>query len=481
MNGWRVKSKILRVRIILILLLILSGFVQVLPEFLNSPAARSSHDSPEKYLEVARKISEVGLLEEKAFEILKRILAAGPRLTGSPQADQAVSICIQMMKEFKFEKVHLEAVEVNRWVRGREEASLLNEKGSKARSLRIAALGGSVGTPEKGIKAPVVEVRSLEELQKAGESLKNSIVLLNGKMDRRILEPFTAYGQAANLRVRGASEAARFGARAVLVRSLTFRIDAYPHTGMLIYDEDMPKIPAAAIATEDAEYISEQLRQGKNLSVWMYLGCDNKGPKMSANVIGELTGSEIPEEVVLVSGHLDSWDLSPGAHDDGAGCAVSIEALRLIKTTGLKPKRTIRAVMFMDEEFGGTGGRFYANDPLRQGEKHIFVVESDRGGYLPLGLALGGSQPEFAEKMKLYSNIFKPLGIHFIIPGGGGTDIAPLVAQGSLPGSVITNSQPYFDVHHSALDVLEKVQPRELELQAIILAILLYIVAEEGV
>jgi hypothetical protein len=202
---------------------------------------------------------------------------------------------------------------------------------------------------------------------------------------------------------------------------------------------------------------------------------------MSANVVGEITGSEFPKEIILVGGHLDSWDLGTGAHDDGAGCAVSLETLRLIKALGLRPKRTVRVVLFMDEEFGGTGGRFYIRDEHRKGENHILAFESDRGGFLPVGIAAGGNRPEALEKLRVWSGLFKPMGILSFTPGGGGVDIGPLVSQGTVPAAVITNAQVYFDVHHSALDVLASVHPRELEWQAIIMATFAYVVAQEGI
>jgi Zn-dependent M28 family amino/carboxypeptidase len=299
-------------------------------------------------------------------------------------------------------------------------------------------------------------------------------------MDRAMTDAFAAYGAAADQRVRGASAAAAKGALAVLVRSLTFRQDDYPHTGMLVYDERSNRIPAAAVSTNDADFLSGLIKSGRPVRVHLNLDCEDLGQVVSANVLGELTGSELPDEVVLVGGHLDSWDLGLGAHDDAAGCAASVEALRLIKACGLKPKRTIRAVMFMDEEFGGTGGRHYAAAPERKGEKHLLAMESDRGGFLPLGLAVGGSDRRLLAKVRRFEALFRPLGVLTITGGGGGVDVGPLVAAGARPASVITNAQPYFDVHHSALDVPAAVHPREFELQAVIMALLAYIISMEG-
>jgi carboxypeptidase Q len=427
------------------------------------------------------RMREIGLQEEKAFEFLERITAVGPRLTGSPQADRAVEAGLRIMEELGFDNVRTEPVTVGRWVRGKvAEASVLGEGSRDETALSICALGGSVPTPADGIVAPVVEVRSFEELARLGPSVKGQIVFYNRPMDRTLPDTFGAYGRAADQRVRGASEAARFGAAAVLVRSLTLRMNDHPHTGMLQYEDGVPRIPAAAVSTAGAERLSGLLRRDPGLRLRLRMDCRTEAPVVSANVLGEITGSEFPKEIVLVGGHLDSWDLGTGAHDDGAGCAVSLEALRLIKAAGLRPRRTVRAVLFMDEEFGGTGGRAYARAPQREGERHIFAAESDRGGFLPIGLAAGGGSREATERIRSFEDLFKPLGILFISPGGGGVDIGPLVEQGTVPAAVILNAQTYFDVHHSALDVLDRVHPRELELQAVILAALAYIVAQEG-
>ncbi len=431
--------------------------------------------------EAVDRMRAIGLHEEKAFEFLERITAVGPRLTGSPQADQAVEVCLRIMKDLDFENVHTEPVTVGRWVRGTvAETAVPGAPGEREIPLSICALGGSIATPAGGLIAPVVEVRSFEELARLGPAVKGRIVFYNRPMNRTMMDAFGAYGQAADQRVRGAAEASRLGAAAVLVRSLTFRLDDHPHTGLLQYEDGVPPIPAAAVSTRGADRLSSLLKDQPGLRVRLRMDCRTEAPVVSANVVGDITGSEFPKEIVLVGGHLDSWDLGTGAHDDGAGCAVSLEALRLIKAAGLKPRRTIRAVLFMDEEFGGTGGRAYVRAPQRRGERHLFAAEADRGGFLPLGLAAGGASREAFERIRAHEDLFRSLGIHFLVPGGGGVDIGPLVEQGTVPAAVILNSQTYFDVHHSALDVLDSVHPRELELQAIVLAALIYLIAQEG-
>ena len=428
------------------------------------------------------RLREAGLTGERAYEILKRITSVGPRLTGSPRAAEAVEISLKLMEEMGLRNVHAEPVEVGRWIRGEVAEAFVAADGARAAvPLAVCALGGSVGTPGEGLVAPVVEVRSLAEAASLGKAAEGRIVFFNRPMDRRLTEPFAAYGGAADQRVGGASTAARVGAVAVLVRSLTFRVDGNPHTGLVTYDGDAPRIPAAAIATADADALSDLLKRDGDVSVSLRMDCRDGGRVLSANVVGELPGTERPEEIVLVGGHLDSWDLSVGAHDDAAGCAASLEAVALLKDLGLRPRRTVRAVFFMDEESGGTGGRAYAADPRRQGERHIVAAEADRGGFAPIGLAVGRKGGRALGMMEALESLFRPLGVSFIVPGGGGVDVAPLVARGAVPAAVIPGSQAYFDVHHSALDVDGSVHPRELELQAIILAALAYILAQEGI
>jgi hypothetical protein len=436
----------------------------------------------EDYSPVVARISDTGLASERAFDLLGRIVSVGPRLTGSPQAAAAVDLARGLMEELGLAAVHTEPVEVGHWSRGRiAEASIVAAGTRGVIPLAVCALGGSVGTPAQGLTAQVVEVHSLAEAAALGPALKGKIVFYNRPMDRRTADPFAAYGAAADQRVAGASAAARGGAAAVLVRSLTFREDRFPHTGMLDYEEGAPRIPAAAIGTEDADVLSGLLQKERTAAVTLKMDCRDLGRVASANVVGEIAGSELPSEIVLVGGHLDSWDLGVGAHDDGAGCAAALEAVALLRDLGLRPRRTIRVVLFMDEEFGGTGGRAYAASPLRKGERHILAAESDRGGFVPTGLAIGGRDRRALDRLGPLAGLLRPFGVCELVPGGGGVDVGPLVAGGAAPAAVLVNAQPYFDVHHSALDVLSSVEPRELELQAVILAALAYIVAQEGI
>jgi carboxypeptidase Q len=432
------------------------------------------------YRSLARQLLERGLSEQCTYRILARITSTGPRLAGSSGAAAAVKLTREIMQELGFEAIHLEPTEVPHWVRGPEARARLVSSQLGSTPLSIAAIGGSVPTPDSGLSARVLEVDTFAELKARADEARGRIVFFNRPMDPSNLDTFSAYGAAADQRVQGAVEAARFGAKAVLVRSLTMRLDDYPHTGMMRYDPNTPRIPAACVSTKGAELLHNTLEQDPGAQVFMSFQCRQMPPVMSDNVVGQLTGTDKPQEIILLGGHLDCWDLSHGAHDDGAGCAQALAALRLLKTLGLTPKRTIRAVMFMNEEFGGTGGIDYAAAPKRSGEKHLAALESDWGGFLPLRLGIGLPPKEY-ERFLRWEPLFRSVGLQGLSRGGGGVDIGPLGAQGTILCGLITDSQRYFDVHHSAKDVLETVHPRELELGTIAMALFAYLVAEEGI
>ena len=454
-------------------------FWLIWPVAFSQAAGDSSFDRQEFACQ-AKKMAEAALKEEKAYEYLKTLALPGGRLTGSAAAARAVAQATDLMTQLGFDQVRQEPVEVNRWQRGQTEKALVKSQKRGQRSLNICALGNSIGTPSSGLEAEVLEVHSFDELNQWPQAVKGKIVFFNIPMVRTEPNPFAAYGRAVPYRTNGASAAAKYGAVAVLVRSLTFRLDDFPHTGLMIYDEKIPRIPAAAIATNQAEQLSQWLKEDPQLRLNLKMSCKQLSPVTSANVLGQLTGEEKPEEIILLGAHLDSWDLSPGANDDAAGCAVAIEALRLIKEAGWKPKRTIRAVLFMDEEFGGTGGRFYATSASRKSEKHLLAIEQDNGGGPPVGLALRRGD-KIIEKTEELEEILSPYGINWIRPGGGGVDIGPLIQQGTVAGNVVPATQRYFDFHHSALDQLSAVHPREIELQAIVLAIVSYYFSQEGI
>ncbi|RPJ70366.1 MAG: M20/M25/M40 family metallo-hydrolase, partial [Acidobacteria bacterium] len=310
-----------------------------------------------RYDQVVASISKKGLRELGAYATLAKLLAEGPRLTGSPQADAAVAAMAVHMRALGFENVRLEPTTVGHWIRGEGEEGQIVSPLAGTIPVKVRAIGNSIATPSQGITAGVVEVRTFQELETLGDKARGRIVFFNGAMDPTLIDAFQAYGGAARQRSGGAVAAAKAGGVAAVVRSLTLGIDDDPHTGTMSYDEGTPKIPAVTISTAAAERLSEVLRRDPEAKFRFRTSSRTLAPVTSHNVMGEIRGVKKPEEVILLGGHIDSWDLSPGAHDDGAGCAQSIEALRLIKDLGLKPKRTIRAVLFMDEENGGSGGR----------------------------------------------------------------------------------------------------------------------------
>ena len=433
-----------------------------------------------QYSKLAEEIIQAGLRSGKAYEILSELSGGvGPRLSGSPQAAKAVEWAKKKMEELEFQQVHLESVTVPHWVRGSgEEASIVASKSFGNKPLHICALGGSVGTPASGITAEVIEVKSFDELKGFGDQAKGKIIFFNRPMDRSKINTFEAYGSAVNQRGGGAVEAARAGGIAALVRSMTTSIDTFPHTGAMGYNDSIPKVPAAAISTVDANMLSDLLSREKSVNIHLQLSCEMLPDVESANVVGELTGTEKPNEVIVMGGHLDSWDKGRGAHDDGAGCAHVIEALRLLKDLGLEPKRTIRAVTFINEENGLRGGKAYAAKP-RPGEKHIAAIESDAGGFTPRGFGIQSDSVTY-DKIAQWSPLFESIEAGRFRKGGGGADISELGKQGVPTIGLRVDGQKYFDYHHSDLDTIDKVNERELELGAAAVAILAYVLAQEG-
>ena len=294
------------------------------------------------------------------------------------------------MDSLNFDKVWLQSVIVPKWVRGTPEFAYIESKPGVTNNVPITALGGSIATPRGGLKANVVEVRGIEGLEELGrDAIEGKIVFFNKPMDPVLINTFEAYSKAVNQRYKGAMEAVQYGAVGVIVRSLSSRLDDYPHTGSMTYG-DLPfsqRIPAAAISTNGAELLSTTLKLDPNIRFYFRQNCKSLSDVQSHNVIGEIRGSTYPDEILLVGGHLDSWDLGDGAHDDGAGCVQSMDALRLLLETGYQPKRTIRVVLFMSEEVGILGGKKYAEEAKSKGEKHIFALESDAGAFSPRGFS----------------------------------------------------------------------------------------------
>ena len=434
-----------------------------------------------------KSIYDKALSEGKSYSMLEYLTTKiGARLSGSQGAANAVTWTHAEMKNFA-DSVWLQPVMVPHWVRGKKEvARIINVKGKYPNAkkgtidVNVCALGMSVGTGAKGVQAGIVEVKNFDELRALGEAkVKGKIVFFNRPMDPTKIHTFQAYGGAVDQRAGGASEAAKLGAIGVVIRSMGSTLEDYPHTGGLRYAPNVAKIPAIAIATRHAEMLSNILKQEKDIQFFFQSNCETLDDAPSHNVIGELKGSEFPNEYIVVGGHLDSWDLAQGAHDDGAGCVQAMEVLRVLKSIGYKPKRTIRAVMFMNEENGLRGGQEYAKQAEQKKEKHLAAIESDRGGFTPRGFTMAATDSVKA-KVRGWKSMLEPYGLTDFSQSGGGADIGPLANQGVALFGYLPDSQRYFSYHHTPEDTFDKVNQRELELGAASMAALVYLIDKYG-
>lgn len=433
-----------------------------------------------------RKLYDEALVNGQCYENLRYLCKKiGPRLSGSVGAQKSVEWSKKLMDTYGFDKVYLQECMVPHWVRGEKEVAYIID-GKTRIKVPIAALGMSVATPAAGITANIIEVKSLKELDQLGESvIKGKIVFFNGPFDQRFIETGAGYGSAGIQRFAGPSAAAKYGAVGAIVRSISSALDDFPHTGGTVYAEGGVKIPAAAISTLAADKLSNMLKLRKLPLIKFYFkqSCQTLPDVKSYNVIGEITGSENPNKFITVGGHLDSWDLAEGAHDDGTGVMQSVEVLRIFKAVGYKPKNSVRAVFFMNEENGHKGGLKYAEIAAQNNEDHIAAIETDEGGFTPRGFSFQGIP---AAQLKAindkYKSLFEPYEADRLIAGGGGTDIGPL--KETRPAIVLIgfrpDSQRYFDIHHSSNDVFENVNKRELELGAAAIASLVYLIDQHG-
>lgn len=428
-----------------------------------------------------KKISDDVMRNGQAYENLRYLCKKiGPRLSGSANAQKAVEATARMLKEAGADTVYMQPCMVPHWVRGEKEKGYVQLANGSKHNLKLCALGNSVGTPKAGITAGVVEVRTAGELDQLGEKvLKGKIVFFNFPMNPAYLRTFRAYGESGFSRVFGPTKAAKYGAIGAIVRSLASNLDDYPHTGVTVYNDSFPKIPAVAISTNDAEWLSKQLMRKMQLSAFIQTNCKMLPDAPSFNVIGELKGTEAPGEIITIGGHLDSWDLAEGAHDDGAGCVQSIEVLRAMKASGIKPKHTIRAVMFMNEENGGRGGDKYFELAKTNNEKHLFALESDEGGFTPRGFSIDAKDEQF-DKIFQWKKLLSEYGAGELKKGGSGADIGELPKLGAVAVGLSPDDQRYFDVHHSGLDTFESVSRRELHLAAVCMTALVFLVDKYG-
>lgn len=421
------------------------------------------------------RIRNRGLTQLGAYSLLEELSEGiGPRLNGSEGQAKAVKWGVETMKRLGFQNVREQPCMVPHWVRGEvERCSFQGE------SLTCCALGNSPATPKGSLSGQVIEVKSLDEAKRLGARVKGKILFFNRPFDQKFVRTMGAYGAAGDQRFSGPALAAKLGATAALVRSLTADHDDVPHTGTTDYGSG-PKVPSVALSLVAADRLSMLLKANPTGQVNLELACQTLPDAPSANVIGEIRGSQFPNEVIVMGGHLDSWDKGRGAHDDGAGIVQAIEALRLIKDTGLRPKRTIRVVLWANEENTGTGSEAYAESVKRSKQKHIAGIESDSGGFAPRGFGTS-LKGKAAAKVLSWAPILAGVEAGDIqTGGGGGADVGPLAQFGTALFGLNVESQRYFDYHHSDKDTIDKVHPRELELGAIAMGTLAWLISENG-
>ena len=430
-----------------------------------------------------KEIYKSSLTNAKCYPWLEHLSnTIGSRLSGSIGAEKAVLYTKAQLETLGLDKVYLQEVMVPKWVRGEKEVAYL-QVGKQKVNFQICALGGSVSTPKKGLQAAIIEVKSLEELKALGTAkVKDKIIFFNRPMDPEYVETFKAYSGCVDQRSSGAREAGLLGAKAVIVRSMNLRLDDLPHTGSTNYGDILKEqqIPAAAISTIGAELLSKSLKENPNSTLYFKQSCETFDDVLSYNVVGEITGSQHPEKIMVVGGHLDSWDLGDGSHDDGAGCVQSMEVLNIFKNIGYKPKNTLRVVLFMNEENGVRGGKEYEIQSSKNNENHIFALESDSGGFSPRGFTIDADEVNF-NKISSWSTLFEPYLIHRFVKGHSGVDIGPLQSKHIVKVGLQPDSQRYFDYHHAANDTFDAVNKRELELGAAAMASLIYLIDQDGI
>ncbi|MBI3511245.1 MAG: M20/M25/M40 family metallo-hydrolase [Bacteroidetes bacterium] len=432
---------------------------------------------------VVSKIFRECMANGEAYENLRGLCIAAPkRLSGSPGAQAAVEYMKNVMDKCGFDKVWLQPCMVPHWVRGNPEFGAIKYTNAKRKDhvVNVCALGGSVATPKEGLTGEIVEVQNWKQLDSLGKNgVQGKIVFYNHRWDDKKISTFAAYGETVDYRWDGAHRAEQYGAIGSMVRSCTSSIDTFPHTGTARNDSLMAKIPAVAIATKDADFLHNEIIANGKVKFILKMNCQWMPDEKSYNVIGEIIGSEHPEQVIVVGGHLDAWELGAGANDDGAGVVQSVEAIRLFKQLGIRPKHTIRCVAFMNEENGGRGGKAYADSAKVKNEKHIAAIESDAGGFTPRGF---GTEMDSLKKIKIQSwrNLFLPYGVYDFDHGGGGADIGPLKTQGTPLLGLQPDGSRYFDYHHTEDDQFKNVNRRELHMGAASMAAMLFLIDKYG-
>ena len=435
---------------------------------------------------VSNQIKEIyseALNHGKSYDWLNHLSnQIGGRLSGSLNAERAIKWAKEELEALPLDSVWLQTVMVPKWVRGTFEYANIESSPGNTINVNICALGGSIATPSVGIRANVIEVKQIDELAKLGkDKIKGKIVFFNRPMQADLVNTFEAYAGAVDQRYNGAEEAAKYGALAVIVRSLNFRLDDYPHTGVMSYG-DLPinkRIPAAAISTNDAELLSSMIALNPKLRFFIKQNCKNYPEVKSHNVIAQISGEVSPEKIILVGAHLDSWDLGDGAHDDGAGVVQSMEVIRLMSQKGFRPKNTIRVVLFANEENGLKGAKTYSKNIKNSKEEHLLALESDTGGFSPRGFNFD-TKEKYLNRILSWKPYFEPYYIHLFEGNGSGADVSLLKGNALVLAGLKTDSQRYFIHHHSEMDTFDQINKRELEMGAATMAALVYLTDQLG-
>jgi carboxypeptidase Q len=437
--------------------------------------------SGKKDTEVIADIYKAAHSDTASYQTLWTLSKSYPnRLCGTPISIGAIRYMKGVMEHEGFDAVYLQECTVAHWQRDDKEVGVIKSYKSGETQVSLCALGNSVGTPASGVTAGIVEVKSFAELDTLGEkAVKGKIVFFNQAMDPGKANTFEAYGEVVSFRFSGASVAARYGAEAVVVRSLTTAIDTFPHTGVMRYKDTPRQIPAFAISTVHADLLSRQLAGDPRLKLFLKSDCRFLADEKSYNVIGEVKGTEFPKEIITVGGHIDTWDITEGAHDDGGGCVQALAVWKIFKKLGYKPKRTLRVVLFMDEEMNQRGGKKYAEAALLKKEKHLFALESDGGCDRPLGFTFDTTE-KYLEKFRSWRDLFAPYGITVFVNEGSGVDIGFLKKQNVVLGELLADSTHYFDYHHSGYDTFERINKDHLNQGSATLASFLYLVDKYG-
>lgn len=437
------------------------------------PAVNAQPDSA--LVKKFARITNFALQDTFGYNLLREFCRLGPRLSGSGNLINAEDFMLKRLEGMGLDTIYTQTFTTNNWKRG-NKAVLISINGDK---FTISALGGSMGT-NGPLKAGIIEMSGFDELEKRKDEVRGKIVFFNFLFPQDVYESFESYGPAVNYRVNGAHRAAKYGAVGVLIRSVASNFDDVPHTGTLRYIDTIPKIPGAALGVESAVRLNELLSKnaGKQLQFEFEMDCRTEEPAPVINIIAEIKGSEFPDDIIVVGAHIDSWDAGEGAHDDGAGVVQSVEVLHLIKKAGFKPKRTVRLVLFANEENGLVGARGYGKFAAEESANDLAAIESDRGGFTPRGFSVDAA-PEVIAKMEAWLPYFSRTGIEWFRKGGSGADISQIKNSKALIGYV-PDSQRYFTYHHSANDVFTEVDHRELELGSAAMTILTLLISEFG-